>query len=317
VVDALAAPLARIEQLYRRGDLAAALTELDRIEPSSDKRVIDRAASIWQAAARSMDEAHSAADSQKAADLAQKRYASGEQARRLANTAASRNDYVGSARQALQAASAYRSAESEARLAAAAAPSTMAKPAAPPVNAAATPAPASPAPTPAPVRPAPAPESTSPPRAETSTPAPTPTRVEPPPPAVSPAPAATVPRPNANEDRAGILRALDRYKGAYVEMNLDALRKVYPNLPRETRQGLERQFKNCRSYDVTFGNIQVAFNADDSTAATVTVRTTYTCQPKSGQGAQPGQSQDFFTMVKVGGEWLIDNANALDGARRR
>jgi predicted Ser/Thr protein kinase len=318
VVDALAAPLARIDQLYRKGDLAAALAELDRIDPSSDKRVIDRAASIWQAAARSMDEAHSVADSQKAAELAQKTYASGEQARRLANNAASRNDYAGSARQALQAASAYRSAESEARLAAAASPT--AKPAAPPANAAATSAPASPAPTTAPVRPASTPESTSPPRAESSPPAstPTPTRVEPPPPAASPTPAATVPRPSAIDgERAGIVRALTRYQDAYRQRSVKALEEAYANLGREARQDLERQFKECRAFDLSFGNVNVSLSADDPTAATVNVLSTYQCQPRTGQKPISYDQQDVFQLRKVSGEWIIERTGAMNNGRRR
>ena len=69
-VDPLAAPLARIDQLYRANNLRAALDELDWIEPSNDKRVTALALSVARAAARSMDAAHAAADSQKAIELA-------------------------------------------------------------------------------------------------------------------------------------------------------------------------------------------------------------------------------------------------------
>ena len=301
-VDPLGAPLARIEQLYRKGDLAAAIVELDRIEPSTDKRVTDRAASIWQAAARSMDEAHTAADSQKAADVAQKSYAAAEQARRLANAAASRNDYVQSARQALLAASEYRRAESDARFVAATA------------SAANTLKPTSPVSTsPAPARPAPAPE--PPPRAETTAPA----RVDPPAVAASPsAPPATAPRPSAiDSERGGIVRALTRYQDAYRERSVAAIEKIYPNIGRETRQQLEKQFKDCRSFDLTFGNLGVSLATDDPTAATVNVRTNYQCQPRTGQKPLSYEQQDVFQLRKVSGEWLIERTGAMDSGRRR
>ena len=54
-----------------------------------------------------------------------------------------------------------------------------------------------------------------------------------------------------------------------------------------------------------------------ATAATVTVRTTYQCQPKTGQAPEPQAVQDIFMLRKVGGEWLIDSTGMMDNARRR
>jgi hypothetical protein len=180
----------------------------------------------------------------------------------------------------------YRKAESDARAALAAKP---------PTSAAATP-PANPAPTPA---------APPPPRADAS-PAPTPA-------------ATTVPRPSAlDAERPGILRALNRYQDAYREMKVEALKNVYPSLPRETGQALERTFRrDCRAYEVTFLNPQFLLASDDPTAATVTVRSTYTCQPKSAQAAQPQTVQDVFQLRKVSGEWLIESAGSMDSNRRR
>jgi serine/threonine protein kinase len=304
-VDPLDAPLARIDQLYRKSDLETAITELDRIGPSSDSRVTARGASIWQAAARSMDEAHTAADSQKAADLAQKTYASAEQARRLAGTAASRNDYVQSSRQALVASAAYRRAESEARLAAAAVPPpTPAKPAAAPVTAAATPPPTNPAPIPEPTPP--------PARVET----PTPARTESPAVAAAPSPPPAAVASAVDREGPGILRALKRYEDAYEKMNVDAIAEVYTGLLRETSQDLKRQFQNCRAYDVTFANTDVTIG-NDPTAATVSVRTTYTCTPKSRQEPLAYTSSEVFKLRKVRSEWFIEERGSLDSGTRR
>ena len=98
---------------------------------------------------------------------------------------------------------------------------------------------------------------------------------------------------------------------------MKSLVTVYPSLPRETRQALDRAFsRDCRDYDVTFGNMQLALNADDPTYATVTVRTVYTCQPKTAQAARPEAVQELFVLRKLGEGWLIDSAGTMDTARR-
>jgi eukaryotic-like serine/threonine-protein kinase len=131
----------------------------------------------------------------------------------------------------------------------------------------------------------------------------------------APAPTA-VPGPLERE-RPGILQALTRYQSAYRERNVKSLVAVYPGLPRESRQALERAFgRDCRDYDVTFGNVQLALNADDPTYATVTVRSVYTCQPKTAQAAQPQAVQDVFVLRKLGDGWLIDSVGTMDAGRR-
>jgi serine/threonine-protein kinase len=131
----------------------------------------------------------------------------------------------------------------------------------------------------------------------------------PPPPAVVPS--------VLERERPGILQALNRYQSAYRERSVKSLVAVYPSLPRETRQALDRAFsRDCRDYDVTFGNMQLALNADDPTYATVTVRTVYTCQPRTAQAAQPQAVQELFVLRKLGDGWLIDTAGTMDSARR-
>jgi hypothetical protein len=125
-------------------------------------------------------------------------------------------------------------------------------------------------------------------------------------------------RPNPlDAARAGILRALNRYQDAYRRRNVKALQAVYPKLPRETGQDLDRQFRSCRAFDVTFGNVQLALAADDATAATIRVQTTYTCQPVTGQRVQPQTVDDVFVLRKIGDEWLFDRTGRMDVGRRR
>jgi serine/threonine-protein kinase len=145
-------------------------------------------------------------------------------------------------------------------------------------------------------------------------PAPSPRAEAAPPP--SPA-ATTAPRPSAlDTERPGIMRALNRYLDAYREMSVDALKKVYPSLPRETEQALARGFRDCRSYDATFLSTDVALG-DQATTATVTARTSYTCQPKTRQQPQPQTIQEVFRLTKFGGDWLIDSTGTMDTNRRR
>jgi hypothetical protein len=146
-------------------------------------------------------------------------------------------------------------------------------------------------------------------------PEPSPARPAPePPPAAAPT---TAPRVSTlDAERPAIMRALNRYLDAYREMDVEALRRIYPSLPRETSQALGRQFRACRSYDATFLSTEVAIG-DQATTATVTARTSYTCQPKTGQQLQPQTIQEIFRLNKFGGDWLIDSTGTMDTNRRR
>jgi hypothetical protein len=130
------------------------------------------------------------------------------------------------------------------------------------------------------------------------------------------APVAAAPPTALDTERSGIMRALTRYQDAYRERSVKLLRDVYPSLPRETGQRLDRSFNDCRAFDVSFLNPQVALAPDDPTSATVNVRSTYTCQPKSRQPAQPASVQDVFLLRKLGDAWLIENAGVMDTGRR-
>ncbi len=285
VADSLSKQLARIAQLNQEGDVAAALAELDRIGPSDDRRVTALARSVAQGAARSMDAALAAATSQKAAELAPVPYAAAEQARRIADAASTRSDYVHAGRQALAAADAYRRAESEARVAAAAtAAARTAKPGVPTAGAV----------SPAPASPSPVLEAPVPPRTETAAASPI------------PSPAATPGAGTLAGERPGIIRALDRYRDAFSARSLTALRAVYPSLPQATSQRLDRQFRGCRAYDVSFGNnMTVTLAENDPTMATVTVQTTYLCQPATIPVPEQRTVRDVFSLRREGGEWLI------------
>lgn len=297
--------LNRITAAYEQGNLAGALRLVDPVlATTDDDRVRRLAQSIAQSAIRGMVSAENAAGGQRAQELSPRTFAAAHQLRTRAEQALSKSEFVEAGTQALAATMSYERAMSEAR--AAAVPAS--RPSSPePAIAAAPPTVAN---NPPPVQTAP------------SIPAPIPA-VAPPaaPPANNAAPVtAAVVTPVSAEDRErpGILQTLTRYQNAYRERSVKSLLAVYPSLPRESRQGLERAFtRDCRDYDATFGNMQLALNKDDPTYATVTVRTTYTCQPKTAQPAQPQSVQELFVLRKLGDGWLIESAGTMDTTPRR
>jgi hypothetical protein len=294
---ALQARLDGITATYRSGDLAGAIEQIaPTLRTSDDERVRQLAKTIATAAYQLMDGAARAASAQNASALSPGPFGAAERSKRLADQAQTRTDYVSVGRYALAAADSYRRAEKEAL---SAAPPTARSPEPSTIANAPTPTP-DPAPTPAPV-------SAAPPAA-------------PPPPVASPpVPAAAAPPPASlafDAERPGIMAALGRYQEAYRQRSVELLRKVYPSLPRETGQRLDRSFDNCLAYDVTFLSPTVALGADDPTKATVNVRSTYTCQPKSRQPQQAATVQEVFQLQKFGGQWLIDSAGVMDTGRR-
>ena len=108
-----------------------------------------------------------------------------------------------------------------------------------------------------------------------------------------------------------------RYRDGYKNKDVKAIGEAYPLLPRETRQDMEKQFRECRSADLTFGNMAIALGADDATTATVTVQTTYSCAPRVGKGELSSTEQGVFILHKADGVWFIDGIPAMDRARRR
>jgi ketosteroid isomerase-like protein len=132
-------------------------------------------------------------------------------------------------------------------------------------------------------------------------------------PAVIPASAATAPPHDALEsERAGIVATLGRFQAAYRDRDMNALLQVFPSLQREARQALERAFRDCRAYDVGFGEMELLLNPADATAAQVTVPTTYSCTVRTGQRPQVAAQRDVFVLRKRGGTWIIERTGSVN-----
>jgi hypothetical protein len=99
--------------------------------------------------------------------------------------------------------------------------------------------------------------------------------------------------------------------------HIPELLQVFPALPRETSQSLDRAFKDCRAYDVSFGQIQFLIDPNDATAAQVIAESTYTCQPRTGQKAVPATQRDIFVLRKKSDSWIFDSTGSIDQSRTR
>ncbi len=286
--------LNRITAAREQGNLALALRLVDsELATTHDDGVTQLARMIAQDAIGGMDTAEGTALGQRAQELSPQSMATANQRKTRARQAFSKSDFVEAGTQALDATRFYERARGEARAASA----SSNRPSSPePVNPPAPPIAAS-EPT---IRPAPNIPATAP----AVSPAAAPPIIS----AAPTAPVVTAPPSAEDRERPEILRALNRYQSAFKGRSLDALVEVYPKLPRESKQKLDRAFKrDCRDYDVTFGGTPtVAIVKDDPTSATVTVLTTYTCQPKTRQQAQPESMQEVFALRKWGDVWQID-----------
>ena len=115
--------------------------------------------------------------------------------------------------------------------------------------------------------------------------------------------------PDALErERPGIEAAMERFRTAYRNRNLEGVTEVFPTLPGETGQAMQRSFDDCLVYEVTFADMQVEMNLTDATQAQVDVRSTHTCTPNSGGRQTIAGQHDLFSLRKSGDDWRIDSA---------
>ena len=116
-------------------------------------------------------------------------------------------------------------------------------------------------------------------------------------------------QPNVLEqERPGIEAAMERFRTAYRNRNLEGVAAVFPALPAETEQAMQRAFDDCLVYEVTFADMQVEMNPTDATLAHVDVSSTHVCTPSSGGRQTTTAQHDLFTLGKDGDEWHIDSA---------
>ena len=110
------------------------------------------------------------------------------------------------------------------------------------------------------------------------------------------------------QERPGIEAAMEIFRTSYRNRNLEGVTEVFPTLPRETGQAMQRSFDDCLVYEVSFADMQVEMDPTDAALAQVDVSSTHTCTPNSGGRQTTTAQSDVFTLRKSGDEWRIDSA---------
>jgi len=97
-------------------------------------------------------------------------------------------------------------------------------------------------------------------------------------------------------------QVLERYAQAYRSLDLDALARLYPDLPEYRKSGLQTDRRNCQSMDLTFGSVEWI----KLEPATIEVRTStsYNCRTRTGQRHNEVVVEGFV-MKPTGGQWGI------------
>jgi serine/threonine-protein kinase len=131
----------------------------------------------------------------------------------------------------------------------------------------------------------------------------------------APAPPALGAAPVINpfeREKVGLTATLGRFQAAYRDRDIKALLQVFPSLQREAQQRIERSFRDCRAFDVSFDDMRFLMDAANPTRAQVTVRSTYVCTPRTNQRPVPAAQQDIFFLQKRGEVWFIDRTGSVD-----
>ena len=111
-----------------------------------------------------------------------------------------------------------------------------------------------------------------------------------------------------------MIGAVNRFRFAYNQKDMKALMQVFPAPPRELSQGWNNMFRDCRTIELTYSNIQPALLSAES--GIVRMRSTYTCQPPSRQPPIDIVQDDVFQLQKAGAAWIIENIGTMNAGRR-
>jgi serine/threonine protein kinase len=119
------------------------------------------------------------------------------------------------------------------------------------------------------------------------------------------------PDPSAQE-RAGVEAAMERFRTAYRNRDLQGVREVFPALPPEIERTMQRSFDDCLVYEVIFTNMQIESSPADAALAQADLRSAHTCTPNSGARQTTAEHHDMFTLGKSGDTWRINSATQFD-----
>lgn len=107
----------------------------------------------------------------------------------------------------------------------------------------------------------------------------------------------------AADPKAGVLQALAEYRAAYENMDIAALRRVYPAFT--AFDDLQKRFADLQSIAVAMGNPQVTVLPDGTASASCVYSMTYTARTGKNDSTKPTRAE--FQLRKVGATWIIQS----------
>jgi serine/threonine-protein kinase len=122
-------------------------------------------------------------------------------------------------------------------------------------------------------------------------------------------PPVQAPQAPAFDGRTIAMAVLARYRAANSAFDVNALRAIYPGLPKYRQDGLARNKKNCDAMDVRIENIE--WVRVDPTEIALRSDTTYDCRAQSGK-RYPETVREAWVLKPANGRWQIDNMGVYE-----
>jgi serine/threonine protein kinase len=120
--------------------------------------------------------------------------------------------------------------------------------------------------------------------------------------------AVAIPWPAADplvRERPGIESALERFRIAYRNRDIDAVVSAFPAVPRPLRQRMERTFRDCLIYELLFDAASLQLTSVDPSHVRADVASTHTCTPQSGGPERSTSGPEVYALEKIGEGWRI------------
>jgi hypothetical protein len=128
---------------------------------------------------------------------------------------------------------------------------------------------------------------------------------------------ATPPPTPLERERPAIGVALEQFRVAYRNRDMEAMTAVFPSMPSQTRQTMRRAFDTCLVYELNYDGVRVRMDESDDSLATADIRSSHTCTPKSGGRQTITDRRDLLSLRKVGDAWVVEETAPIPIAASR
>jgi serine/threonine protein kinase len=114
----------------------------------------------------------------------------------------------------------------------------------------------------------------------------------------------------------GLQAAMERFRIGYRNRDMDAVVAAFPELPQDLRQRMDRTFRDCLVYEVTFDRMTISLAPTDPTMAEADVDSTHTCTPHSGPRDVTTREHNVYTLQKNGRAWVLSGVSRRGSSGR-